>query len=72
MQRRTQRTGIKLIPVTATPVKSAFDLHDIGKQKVSFLLPSLKIIAEQWGLKLYRPHDFKVARRILTNSVKKN
>ncbi len=74
MQKKTNNigTGRILIPVTNEPVNSAFDLHDVGKQKVKFLLPSLRIIAEHWGLKLYRPHEFQVARRILTNSIKKN
>lgn len=74
MQRKTngQGTGRRLIPVTNEKVSSAFDLHDTGKQKITFLLPSLRIIAQHWGLKLNRPQDFKVARRILVNSIKKN
>lgn len=38
----------------------------------SQVIPHLKIIAEEYSLKLNRLNDFKIAKRILINSVKYN
>ena len=44
----------------------------IGKAKVSELLPILKHIATEWNLQLNKACDFKTAKRILINSVTNN
>lgn len=46
--------------------------NPLGKVKMSALMPALKVIAFDWGLKLSRSHDRLVAFRILKNSVIKN
>lgn len=43
-----------------------------GKMKLTDMLPALKTAAHQWGLKLSRPHDMRVAIRVCANSVTKN
>lgn len=40
----------------------------IGKSNVSSLLPSLKIIANEWKLNLYKQNDFEVAKRIVIDN----
>lgn len=44
----------------------------IGKSKVTDVLPLLKIVAEENGLKLSDAKDFKKARVILENRYKIN
>ena len=44
----------------------------IGKSKVTSVLPLLKMVAEENGLKLSRAKDFKQARNILENRYKIN
>jgi len=39
----------------------------IGQSKVSDMLPYLNDIATQYGLKLNRPKEFKMARLLLAN-----
>lgn len=38
---------------------------EIGNQPVSKMIPFLKQIAKEYGLKLSNPKDFKTARKIL-------
>lgn len=45
--------------------------YPIGKT-VNSNLPMLKIIAEQWGLKINNLKHFNIATRILKNSIKNN
>ena len=40
---------------------------EIGKLKVSVALQYLKPIAQAYGLKLNRPEDFKLVRKIFVN-----
>jgi hypothetical protein len=47
-------------------------LREIGKSKVSDLMPILKLIAIDWRLKLHRMSDFRVAVKILEEQVHKN
>lgn len=55
------------------PVNTEIITHQpLGKVKMSALIPALKVIAADWGLKLSRSHDRLVAIRILKNSVIKN
>lgn len=42
---------------------------EIGKQKISDMLPLLKEICYQHGLVLNRAKDFKIARWILTHRI---
>jgi len=44
----------------------------IGEASVIQLMPQLKIIARIWDLDLSRLKDFKIAKRILINSVNNN
>jgi hypothetical protein len=44
----------------------------IGKSNVSDLMPLLSVIACEWRLKLNRVRDFRVAVKILEESVIKN
>lgn len=44
----------------------------IGKTKLSDNLPILKLIAADWGLNLNKPTEFKIAVRIMENSIKYN
>lgn len=44
----------------------------IGKTKLSDNLPILKLIAAEWGLNLSKSRDFKIAARIMNNSIKYN
>jgi hypothetical protein len=53
-------------------MKSNLSAIEIGKSKVSEVLPCLNIVAEQWNLKLSNSKHFKIARKILNNSVSKN
>lgn len=46
--------------------------QEIGKSKVSAILPILEHIGAEWGLNISRLCDFKTAKRILINSVKNN
>jgi hypothetical protein len=39
----------------------------IGKSKVTEMLPYLKSIANQYGLKLHRAQEFKLAKLLLVN-----
>jgi hypothetical protein len=39
----------------------------IGKSKLTEMLPYLKSIADQYGLKLNRAKDFKLAKLLLVN-----
>jgi len=41
-------------------------------ETVNSNLPMLKIIADQWGLKINNLKHFNIAKRILINSVKNN
>ena len=41
--------------------------QSIGKTRVSDLIPTLKEICLQYGLKINRPNDFKLARLLLIN-----
>lgn len=43
-----------------------------GKNTLKDNLPILTLIAGIWGLKLNRPLDFKIAVRIMNNSIKYN
>lgn len=40
--------------------------------KISEVMPSLEVIAKQWNLKLNRLRDYKIAVKILKNSILKN
>jgi hypothetical protein len=42
------------------------------KTKLSDNINILNLIAANWGLKLNRPLDFKIAVRIMKNSIKYN
>lgn len=42
---------------------------EIGKQKISTLMPALREICQQHGLILNRAKDFKIARWILAHRV---
>ena len=44
----------------------------IGEASVKSLMPQLKIIAKQWDLKLSSLKQFKIAKKILINSVLNN
>lgn len=37
----------------------------IGKMTITEVLPGLEAICKEYGLKLYRLEDFKIARRLL-------
>lgn len=43
-----------------------------GKTKLTDNLPILRLIAGMWGLNLNRALDFKIAVRIMKNSIKNN
>lgn len=43
-----------------------------GKTKLSDNINILNLIAAEWGLKLNRTRDFKIAVRIMKNSIKYN
>jgi hypothetical protein len=43
-----------------------------GKTKLTDNLPILRLIAGLWGLNLNRRLDFKIAVRIMKNSIKYN
>jgi len=44
----------------------------IGEASVASLMPQLRIIATHWKLDLSRLNDFKIAKKILINSVNNN
>lgn len=44
----------------------------IGKSKVSDIVHILRMIATEWNLNLSKESDFKIAQRILINSVINN
>ncbi len=43
-----------------------------GKNTLNDNLPILRLIASLWGLKLSHAQDFKIAVRIMKNSIKYN
>lgn len=45
---------------------------DIGRQKISQVEPALVLIANQYNLKLNRVRDFRVAVKILEDSIISN
>lgn len=46
--------------------------NQVGKEKVSDLLPSLKLIAFQTGLTLNEPRQFNICRDIYVKSITQN
>jgi hypothetical protein len=40
-------------------------MNSIGQTKLTEILPHLNLIANQYGLKLYKPNEFKLAKLIL-------
>ncbi len=48
------------------------NVPDIDKMKVSEVLPVLKYISLQWGLRLNRLIEYKIAVKILKKSLKYN
>jgi hypothetical protein len=61
-----------LARVINTEVMPVIQATNLGKTKMSALMPVLNWIAKDWKLNLSRTHDRKVAFRILKNSVIKN
>ena len=45
---------------------------DIGKQKISQVEPALVLIANEYNLKLNRVRDFRVAVKVLEDSIISN
>ena len=58
--------------VINTEVMPGIQATNLGKTKMSALMPVLNWIAKDWKLNLSRSHDRKVAFRILKNSIIKN
>lgn len=46
--------------------------NEIARSKVSDIYPVLKWIGSEWNLNLHKYGDFKIAKKILINSVKNN
>lgn len=44
----------------------------VGQSAPSKILPLLNLIEEQWGLNINIPRHYKIAKRILINSVQNN
>ncbi len=69
---RKEHSKNETVSVMETVLFTNLTEQSIGKSGLNSMKEPIAYIEYEWNLKTSRTHDFKVLKRILINSVKKN